>query len=90
MARLLYKLKLSLPAPYYLIIKSYLQNRFFVVRLGNDLSSTHSIYAGVPQGSVLSPALYNLFTADIPQSDNTLLATYANDTAILAINVNSN
>jgi hypothetical protein len=29
---LLYKLKLLMPAPYYIIIKSYLQNRSFVVR----------------------------------------------------------
>lgn len=87
---LLYKLKLYMPAPYYLILKAYLQNRSFVVRQGNDLSSTHQIYAGVPQGSDLSPDLYNLFTADIPQSNNTLLATYADDTAILATGANPN
>lgn len=64
---LLYKLKHCMLAPYYLILKSYLHNRSFVVRQGNDLSSTHQIYAGVPQGSDLSSVLYNLFTADIPQ-----------------------
>jgi hypothetical protein len=45
---LLYKLKLLMPAPYYLIIKSYLQNRSFVVRWGNNISSTYPISAGVP------------------------------------------
>lgn len=60
-------------------MKSYLQNCSFVVRQGNDISFTHSIYAGVPQGSDLSPDLYNVFTADIPQSSNTLLATYVDD-----------
>ncbi|KAL4143801.1 hypothetical protein QTP88_006080 [Uroleucon formosanum] len=85
-----YKLKLFMPAPYYLIIKSYLQNRSFVVRQGNDISSTHSIYAGVPQGSDLFPDLYNIFTADIPQFSNTLLATYADDTAILSSSSNPN
>lgn len=79
-----------MPAPYYLILKSYLQNRSFVVRQGYDISSTHSIYAGVPQGSDLSPDLYNVFTADIPQFSNTLLATYADDTAILSSSSNPN
>jgi len=79
-----------MPAPYYLILKSYLHNRSFVVNQGNDLSSTHSIYAGVLQGSDLSPDLYNVFTADIPQTINTLFATYANDTAILASSSNPN
>jgi hypothetical protein len=85
---LLYKLKLFMPAPYYLIIKSYLQNRSFVVRQGNDISSTHPIYARVPQGSDLFPDLYNVFTTDIPQSNNTLLATYADDIAILSSSPN--
>jgi len=76
--------------PYYLILKSYLQNRSFVVRQGNDLSSTHSIYAGDPQGSDLPSDLYNVFTANIYQTINTLLATYADDTAILASSSNPN
>ena len=81
---LLYKLKLFLPAPYYLLIHSYLKNRSFSVRQGNYFSSTFHIQAGVPQGSDLSPDLFNIFTSDIPQSDNTILATYADDTAILS------
>jgi len=78
------------PAPYYLIIKSYLYNRSFIVLQGNNISSTHSIYVGVPQGSDLSPDLYNVFTADILQSSITHLATYADDTAILFSSSNPN
>ena len=44
----------------------------------------YDIEAGVPQGSDLSPDLYNIFTMDIPKSTNTLLATFADDTAILS------
>jgi len=72
-----------MPAPYYLIIKSYLHNRSFIVRQSNNISFTHSIYARVSQGCDLSPDLYNVFTADILHSSITHLATYADDTATL-------
>jgi hypothetical protein len=70
-----------LPTPLYLLTKSYLQNSSFLVRQGDSLSSQFQILSGVPQGSDLSPDLY---TADIPNSKNTLIATYADDTAILS------
>jgi len=40
--------------------------------------------SGIPQVSVLGPFLYTLYTADIPQSPNTALSTFADDTAILS------
>lgn len=80
---LLYKLKLFLSAPLYLLIRSYLENRTFKVRQGNSFSFIFPILAGVPQGSDLSPNLYNIFSSDIPQTNDTIIATYADDTAIL-------
>jgi len=64
-----------LPTPPYLLSKSYLQNRSFLVRQGDSLSSQFQIEAGVPQGSDLSPDLYKIYTADIPNSKNTLITT---------------
>ncbi|VVC38952.1 Endonuclease/exonuclease/phosphatase,Reverse transcriptase domain [Cinara cedri] len=81
---LLFKLKKIFPAPYYLLLKSYLNNRTFRVKLKTTLSSTHNILAGVSQGSDIAPFLYILFTADIPSTDNTLIGTYADDIAILS------
>ena len=86
---LLFKLKKFLPAPLYLLTKSYLQNRSFIFRQGDLLSAQFKIIAGVPQGCDLSPDLYNIYTADIPNSENTLIATYADDTAILSSHTDS-
>jgi len=86
---LLFTLKMFLPTSLYLLTKSYQQNRSFLVRQGDFLSSQFQIIAGVPQGSDLSPDLYNMYTADIPNSKNSLIATYADDTAILSSYSNS-
>lgn len=81
---LLYKIKTTLPETYYTIIKSYLSNRYFTVKQGEHTTSLNTIKSGVPQGSVLGPVLYLLFTADLPVNDLSTVATYADDTAILS------
>lgn len=66
------------------LIRSYLTDRTFQVRIKDETSETHPIKAGVPQGSVIGPTLYNIYTADIPIRKDTLTAIYADDTAILS------
>jgi hypothetical protein len=53
-------------------------------------STTHPIPYGVPQGAILSPSLYNFFTADSPQSNECETATFADDTAIFVSDGNPN
>jgi len=47
------------------------------------ITQLKDINSGVPQGSVLEPVLYLLHTADLPVTQDTITATYADDTAIL-------
>lgn len=72
--------------PLYLIkiIYNYLSNRAFQVSIGSILSNIYSIVAGVPQGSILGPILYNIFTSDLPPlGRGGQLALFADDTAIM-------
>ena len=81
---LLYKIKSQLPATFFPILKSYLEGRMYQVKEEDARSGFYDINAGVPQGSVLGPNLYTLYTADLPNTDGVTTATYADDTAILA------
>lgn len=80
---LLHKL-LLLNFPIYLIkiIQSFLTNRKFQVSFKQYKSNIHNIPAGVPQGSCISPTLYNLFISDLPIHLNCETALFADDLAI--------
>ncbi len=82
---LLYKL-LKFRFPIYLIkfIRSYLSNRQFQVTVKNKKSTIRNMLFGLPQGGVLSPTLYNIFTADIPKHAECILSLFADDTSILS------
>lgn len=85
---LLFKIKPIFHPTYYLLIKSYLTDRYFQVRVGTSLSDIAKINSGVPQGGILSPILFNIYAADQPTSPNTTVAEFADDKAIISIHEN--
>jgi hypothetical protein len=72
---LLYELKSKLPDQPYVVLKLYLEVRYFQDKIDHTLSDFHVITAGVPQGSDVGPLLYLIYTADAPTRDDTLIAT---------------
>jgi hypothetical protein len=60
-----------------LILKSYLEDRFFFVRVGSSFSSPTEIKAGVPQGAIISPLFFNLYFFDQPTSSLSLVGDFA-------------
>lgn len=87
---LLYKLKKILPHNFYQLFKSYLSERLFQIKYQEELTRLYPIISGIPQGSVLGPVLYLVFTADLPTTNETTVATFADDTAILVSHTDPN
>jgi hypothetical protein len=85
---LLYKIKKFLQSNYYYLPKSYISEKSFVVKINYDIPNRLPIHTGVPQGSLLSPLLYTLYTHDLPTTNETIIGTFADDTAIFATHDN--
>ncbi len=64
-------------------ISSFLTDRQQLVRLGKFSSSTRTISTGAPQGCVLSPLLFSLYTNDCTYKDPSVkLLKFADDTTL--------
>lgn len=88
---LLYKLSvLNTPTTLIKIVQSFLSNRFFAVKIEGQISTMRSVAAGLPQGSCLSPFLFNLYTNDMPVHPKSQISLFADDTMLLSKNVNPN
>ncbi|GFY34143.1 probable RNA-directed DNA polymerase from transposon X-element [Trichonephila clavipes] len=82
---LLFKLiTYKIPPPLILLLKSYISDRSFTVRINRTFSQTRPAKAGIAQGSILGPVLFNLYVNDIIKTTNTMICMYADDTAILS------
>jgi hypothetical protein len=74
------------PLNYFLILNCYLTNRHFIITVNTELTDLTPVNVGVPQGSVLDPLLYLLYTTDLPTSPDSIPATFAGDTGIIVTN----
>nr|CAI5836562.1 unnamed protein product [Callosobruchus analis] len=73
------------------IIKFFLKRMIFLRSSANSLLGPREISMGLPQGLVLSPVLFNIYTMEIHSSDlNCNLIQYADDLAIYIENKNYN
>jgi len=66
------------------IIKSFLENRSFQIKVGDKISSSREIRAEVPQDSCLSPQLFSIFINDLSRLPDSKTALFANDTLLYA------
>ncbi len=78
--------QLSMPTSVCQLINSFLTYRQQLVRLGKFSSSTRSISTGAPQGCVLSPLLFSLYTNDCTSKDPSVkLLKFADDTTLISL-----
>ena len=83
---LIYKIRQYFPAAFHKILISYLSERKYRIKYQDFTTDKYCIRAGVPQGSVLGPLLYLIYTADLPTSDKVTTTTFADDTALISTN----
>ncbi|KAL4143430.1 hypothetical protein QTP88_005761 [Uroleucon formosanum] len=81
--------KILPPAPPTQLFQSTATNPIFSVKIDSCNSSIRIANAGVPQGSCLSPTLFNIYTNDMPTHPKSSVSLFADDTMFYCANHNA-
>jgi hypothetical protein len=80
----------NIPANFIKIIANYLKGRKAYTLFNGKTSIKQALKMGVPQGGVLSPALFNIYTSDIPDPPSeTNLHSFADDINTFSSHINT-
>lgn len=71
--------RLELPRNFTALLCNFLDDRKARIQIGNYVGEEFTLYSGVPQGSCLSPTLFNLYVADLGELQNGNYTQYADD-----------
>ncbi|KAK3572211.1 hypothetical protein QTP86_026057 [Hemibagrus guttatus] len=78
--------QLSVPSSICQWITSFLTDRHQLVKLGKFMSNSRTTSTGAPQGCVLSPLLFSLYTNDCTSTDPSVkLLKFADDTTVIGL-----
>ncbi len=77
----------SLPSSVTRWLSNYVRGRKSRVNFRSQLSTARTIHTGVPQGSVISPTLFNFYISDLPPPPAQVnLVSYADDITVFTSN----
>ena len=83
---LFYKLKQNgISSNFLEILNDFLQDQTQRVVLNGQNSSRTNVAAGVPQGSILGPLLFSIYSNDLPDNLSKNVKLFADDTAMFSV-----